>query len=38
MVILRVDTLQEAIDVINRNKFGNGVACFTKSGGNARKF
>ena len=38
MVILRVDTLQEAIDLINSNKFGNGVAIFTKSGGNARKF
>jgi malonate-semialdehyde dehydrogenase (acetylating)/methylmalonate-semialdehyde dehydrogenase len=38
MVIMRVDTLQDAIKVINENKFGNGVAIFTKSGGNARKF
>jgi len=38
MVILRVDTLQEAIDLMNKNKYGNGCAIFTKSGGNARKF
>jgi malonate-semialdehyde dehydrogenase (acetylating)/methylmalonate-semialdehyde dehydrogenase len=38
MVIVRVDTLQEAIDLINKNKYGNGVAIFTKSGGVARKF
>jgi malonate-semialdehyde dehydrogenase (acetylating)/methylmalonate-semialdehyde dehydrogenase len=38
MVIHRVDTLQEAINVINANKWGNGVAIFTRSGGNARKF
>merc|ERR1719420_610365 len=38
MVIVRTDTLQEAIDLINKNKYGNGVAIFTRSGGNARKF
>lgn len=38
MVIVRAKTLQEAIELINRNKYGNGVAIFTKSGGNARKF
>lgn len=38
MVIVRKDTLQEAIDFINKNKYGNGVAIFTKSGGHARKF
>lgn len=38
MVIVRVNTLDEAIKVINSNKYGNGVAIFTKSGGNARKF
>lgn len=38
MVIVRKDTMQEAIDLINSNKYGNGVAIFTKSGGNARKF
>lgn len=38
MCIMRVDTLQEAIDLINRHEYGNGVAIFTKSGGHARKF
>lgn len=38
MVIVRADTMQEAIDLINSNKYGNGVAIFTRSGGNARKF
>lgn len=38
MVIVRVDTLDEAIKLINSNQWGNGVAIFTKSGGNARKF
>jgi malonate-semialdehyde dehydrogenase (acetylating)/methylmalonate-semialdehyde dehydrogenase len=38
MVIVRVDTMQEAINLINSNKYGNGVAIFTRSGGNARKF
>jgi len=38
MVISRADTIEEAIDLINRNKYGNGTAIFTRSGGNARKF
>lgn len=38
MVIVRADTLQEAIDLINSNQFGNGTSIFTRSGGNARKF
>lgn len=38
MVICRVETLDEAIKLINSNKYGNGVAIFTKSGGHARKF
>lgn len=38
MVISRADTLDEAINLINSNKYGNGVAIFTRSGGNARKF
>jgi malonate-semialdehyde dehydrogenase (acetylating) / methylmalonate-semialdehyde dehydrogenase len=38
MVIVRRDTMQEAIDLINQHHFGNGVAIFTRSGGNARKF
>jgi len=38
MVIVRVNTLDEAINLINKNKYGNGVAIFTRSGGHARKF
>jgi len=38
MCIVRTDTLQEAIDLINSSKFGNGTAIFTKSGNAARKF
>lgn len=33
-----VDTLDEAIQLINRNPYGNGVALFTSSGAAARKF
>jgi malonate-semialdehyde dehydrogenase (acetylating) / methylmalonate-semialdehyde dehydrogenase len=38
IVILRVDTLDEAIRIINSNRWGNGGAIFTKSGSHARKF
>ena len=36
--VLRVDTLDEAIDLINRNTYANGVAIFTSSGHAAREF
>lgn len=36
--IVRVKTLQEAIDLINRHEFGNGTAIFTQSGSAARDF
>jgi malonate-semialdehyde dehydrogenase (acetylating)/methylmalonate-semialdehyde dehydrogenase len=38
LVVLRVKTLQEAIDLVNSNQYGNGVAVFTNSGGAARHF
>jgi malonate-semialdehyde dehydrogenase (acetylating)/methylmalonate-semialdehyde dehydrogenase len=38
LVVLRVDTLDEAIDLVNRNPYGNGTALFTSSGGAAQKF
>jgi malonate-semialdehyde dehydrogenase (acetylating)/methylmalonate-semialdehyde dehydrogenase len=38
LVVLRVPTLNEAIDLVNRNPYGNGVAIFTSSGGAARHF
>src|SRR5258706_1474735 len=38
LVIVSVDTLDEAIDLINRNPYGNGTGIFTQSGAAARKF
>ena len=38
LVVLRVDTLDDAIALINRNVYGNGTAIFTRSGGAARRF
>src|SRR5690606_1130924 len=35
---MSVDTLDEAIELINRNPMGNGTGIFTRSGGVARKF
>jgi malonate-semialdehyde dehydrogenase (acetylating) / methylmalonate-semialdehyde dehydrogenase len=36
--VVRVDHYQDAIDLINRNPYGNGTAIFTNDGGAARKF
>ena len=36
--VLRVDTYDEALDLINANPYGNGTAIFTNDGGAARKF
>jgi malonate-semialdehyde dehydrogenase (acetylating)/methylmalonate-semialdehyde dehydrogenase len=38
MVIVNVQTLDEAIELINKNPFGNGTGLFTQSGAAARKF
>jgi len=38
LVILNADTLDDAIDLINNNPYGNGTAIFTNSGAAARKF
>jgi len=38
LVIVRVETLDDAIRLINENSFANGTAIFTSSGGAARKF
>ncbi|KAF3185044.1 hypothetical protein TWF106_002303 [Orbilia oligospora] len=38
LVCLNVDTLEDAIELINRNKYGNGVAVFTQSGATAGRF
>jgi len=38
LVVLRAKTLDEAIEIMNSNRWGNGCAIFTRSGANARKF
>jgi malonate-semialdehyde dehydrogenase (acetylating) / methylmalonate-semialdehyde dehydrogenase len=38
LVCLNVDTLDEAIDLINANEYGNGTAVFTRSGATAGRF
>lgn len=38
MIIVTVDTLDQAIQLINHNPFGNGTGIFTQSGAAARKF
>ena len=38
LVLVRVETLDDAIRLINENSFANGTAIFTSSGGAARKF
>jgi len=38
LIIVEADTLDEAIELINRNPNGNGTAIFTQSGAAARKF
>ncbi|HJX43587.1 MAG TPA: CoA-acylating methylmalonate-semialdehyde dehydrogenase [Geodermatophilus sp.] len=36
--VLRVDTYDDAVGLINRNEYGNGTAIFTNDGGAARRF
>jgi malonate-semialdehyde dehydrogenase (acetylating)/methylmalonate-semialdehyde dehydrogenase len=38
LVLVSVDMLDEAIDLINKNPYGNGTGIFTQSGAAARKF
>ncbi|KAI9802200.1 MAG: hypothetical protein M1825_002920 [Sarcosagium campestre] len=38
LVCLNVDTVDDAIELINKNKYGNGVAIFTRSGSTAGRF
>jgi malonate-semialdehyde dehydrogenase (acetylating)/methylmalonate-semialdehyde dehydrogenase len=38
LAVLRVDTYDEALDLINSNPYGNGTAIFTNDGGAARQF
>jgi malonate-semialdehyde dehydrogenase (acetylating)/methylmalonate-semialdehyde dehydrogenase len=36
--VVRVPTYDEAVDLVNANPYGNGVALFTRDGGAARRF
>lgn len=38
MLIVRAESMNEAIELINDNKWGNGTAIFTSNGHTARKF
>jgi malonate-semialdehyde dehydrogenase (acetylating)/methylmalonate-semialdehyde dehydrogenase len=38
LVVVRVDSLQQAIDMINRHEYGNGTCIFTRDGEAARYF
>jgi malonate-semialdehyde dehydrogenase (acetylating)/methylmalonate-semialdehyde dehydrogenase len=36
--VVRVDTYEQAVTVVNENAYGNGTAIFTRDGGAARRF
>jgi len=36
--VVRVDTYRQAVDLIEKNRWGNGAAIFTRDGGAARRF
>jgi malonate-semialdehyde dehydrogenase (acetylating)/methylmalonate-semialdehyde dehydrogenase len=38
LIVLRANTLEEAIALVNANPYANGTAIFTESGGAARRF
>jgi len=38
LVVLRANSLDEAIGIVNRNPYGNGTAIFTSSGAAARRY
>ncbi|XP_002518342.2 methylmalonate-semialdehyde dehydrogenase [acylating], mitochondrial isoform X1 [Ricinus communis] len=38
LLCMQADTIEEAINIVNRNKFSNGASIFTSSGVAARKF
>jgi malonate-semialdehyde dehydrogenase (acetylating) / methylmalonate-semialdehyde dehydrogenase len=38
LVVLRAESLEEAVELVNRNPYANGTAIFTESGGAARRF
>ena len=38
LCVIHVDTLEEAIELVNANPYGNGTSIFTRSGAAARKY
>jgi malonate-semialdehyde dehydrogenase (acetylating)/methylmalonate-semialdehyde dehydrogenase len=38
LIVMRVDTYEEAVRLVNDNPYGNGTAIFTRDGGAARQF
>jgi malonate-semialdehyde dehydrogenase (acetylating)/methylmalonate-semialdehyde dehydrogenase len=38
LVVINSPTLDDALEIVNGNKYGNGTAIFTQSGATARKF
>jgi malonate-semialdehyde dehydrogenase (acetylating)/methylmalonate-semialdehyde dehydrogenase len=38
LTVVRVDTYEEAVELVNDNPYGNGTAIFTRDGGAARRF
>lgn len=38
LVVLSADTLDQALEIINKNPYGNGTAVFTTNGATARRF
>lgn len=38
LIVVKADTLDDALAIINANPYGNGTAIFTKNGAAARKF
>ncbi|KAI0830727.1 methylmalonate-semialdehyde dehydrogenase [Trametes gibbosa] len=38
LIVIKADTLDDALAIVNKNPYGNGTAIFTQSGATARKF
>jgi malonate-semialdehyde dehydrogenase (acetylating) / methylmalonate-semialdehyde dehydrogenase len=38
LTIVHVDTLEEAIELVNRSRFGNGTSIFTENGAAVRRY
>ena len=37
LCVLSADSMEEAVDIINKNPYGNGTAIFTTNGSTARR-